>query len=225
MADWEISDEADFAYTADLLEEECRASAPRRGASPHLAITLTELLVVQTHKWFGAADVKLDALVAHGAKDAGSVAYSVRTLPFAGVRKGEFLPIGAPGLLLYEGRPRRFIDLFLILSRDDAASPTAQAVLEEVVATGETLQLPLELATATGFIPESELLAAGLKTAVAVGDLVLARMRQHRPAIIGMFRASWLRGRDNWGIGQHPPQGRFDVSGMSFSFSVVDESE
>jgi hypothetical protein len=98
----------------ETLGQEARASLRsgqlRGGRKRHVAIRLHDVVIHNNRKWFGEANIRLDALVIHGNREIGrpDSFYSPRTFRFERVAKGDRLPIGETGLLIFYGVPRYF---------------------------------------------------------------------------------------------------------------------
>ncbi|MBC7782525.1 MAG: hypothetical protein H7144_01690 [Burkholderiales bacterium] len=95
-----------------------------RSGRPALAGRLSDIIIHDTLKWFGGADIRLDVMVLHGphkSKISGekeNTIYQPSTFRFPGIHDNERLPVGDPGLLVFYGRPNCFLDLSLLVSRD-----------------------------------------------------------------------------------------------------------
>ena len=121
--EWLVDDRVPL--TAEDLAEIERADVPEGytvrggGGAPTLAITLHEVVVHDVRKWFGAADVRLDALIVHGPTSRNDTScYQPGTFRFNGVKDGQRLAIDTGGLLIFYGKPRYFLDIFITASRD-----------------------------------------------------------------------------------------------------------
>ncbi len=224
-AGWAI-DQVDGLPGNSVLVEEVRRSAVRKGSSrAPLAVRLLEVLVHDNRKLFGEAPVRIDALVVHGGSSSKSSGdfYAPKTVRFDRVADGDRLPIGENGLLVFLGRPRHFLDLFLAVSRDRGDSPDLATLIGKLAASQDVVTAQGELlAMATG-VPDPQLLAAALKAALLIGDSVLGALRKATSGTIGLYRNSWLRGHDGWGIGRHPAEGLFRAKGLSFGFEILQE--
>lgn len=121
MVSWLIDErpELDVAQIEAMLDT--RPVDLRGNRRVHLAMRLNDVVVHDTRKLFGGADVRLDTIIVHGPGEDGEpdgTLYQPRTFRFSGVRDGDRLPIEHPGLLTFYGRPRHFLDIAIIMSRD-----------------------------------------------------------------------------------------------------------
>ena len=102
----------------DQLEKDLAVTrqAMRSGDfTPTLAVTLHNMIIHNNRKWFGDAEIRLDAVVVTGygdEKDPKSF-YMPKTCRFPGVKDGQTLPIGDGGLLVFHGQAQYFLDLFI----------------------------------------------------------------------------------------------------------------
>ena len=55
--------------------EETSLDASLRGCQPALAVRINDLVVHDTKKWFGSADIRLDTLILHGQKEGEPTGY------------------------------------------------------------------------------------------------------------------------------------------------------
>jgi hypothetical protein len=218
----------DQVATADLKHElglGGRRALPVLDA-PALAVSLDRLVIHDNRKWFGEADIRLDAFVVHGhgAEREPESFYVPQTFRFSRVRDDDELPIGEAGLLLFYGRPLYFLDLFLTVSRDrrdtdDLSSILAGQLQDEQVkdAVGKLVGLVVA--------PEVAAVTAALGAAARLGEFVYQVLRRVTGATVGLFHTSWLEHRDGFGVGRHPKAGAYRVKDLSFSYQIVSEDE
>src|SRR5258707_646455 len=122
----------------DLLAAAGIGTIVRRGKVRSYALRLNELIIHNNRTWFGEGDIRLDALVVQGSgSKSKSDFYHPSTFSFPRVADGEALSIGQPGLLLYYGQPRYFLDLFLLVSRDSGNSEKLVDLLKQNVTAKE----------------------------------------------------------------------------------------
>jgi hypothetical protein len=193
-----------------------------RGASlpPRLAIRFKEIVIHDNRKWFGEADVRLDALVVHGGgqKKAGEY-YVPGTFRFARITDGARLPL--ENLLVFHGRPRHFLDFFVTVSRDRQDSDDLAELLRDRLNTAElqdATQVMLGLAVAA---PQVAAITTALGAAALLGKTAYEVLRHATGATIGLYRSSWLEITDRFGVGFHPEEGLRRVNDLSFRFEVI----
>jgi hypothetical protein len=227
VSEWAIDEAGARAPSGDeLVQEVRRGSVRRRGTSPRLAVRLREIVVHHNRRLFGEARVRVDALVVHGSAGGTSLAnfYSPGTFRFDRVADGDRLPIGSSGLLVFLGRPRQFLDLFIVVSRDREDSDTLEKLLAALTASESAMTAQTQLLAMAAGVPDPKLLSAALRAALLLGDAAIVSLRNATSGTIGLYRNSWLRGRDAWGIGRHPAEGGlFRVKDLSFGFEIVEE--
>ena len=223
MTEWAI-DAADSVPSQQELVREIRMGSVRKGGPPRLAVRLREVVVHNNRKLFGEARVRIDALVVHGTARGSALSdfYSPGTFRFDRVADGDRLPIGDGGLLVFLGKPRHFLDLFVAVSREREESDTLEKLLAALSASENAMTAETQLLAMAAGVPDPRVLSAALRAALLLGDAAVVALRNVTGATIGLYRNSWLRTRDGWGIGQHPPEGLFTVKDLSFGFEIVE---
>jgi hypothetical protein len=133
------------------------------------------------------------------------------------------LSIGHPGLLLYYGQPRYFLDLFLLVSRDRGNSGKLADLLKENVtakamdpAVTPLLQLATSAITANA-------ISLALQAAVTIGNVAYSAVQAATSNTIGIYRTSFLQVADKFGAGKHPENGYLDVKDLSFKYEILAE--
>lgn len=195
-----------------------------KGNLPMIAVRLQDIVIHDTKKWFGEADIRLDALVVHGNGAAGKPAtsYMPQTFRFPRVSDGDRLSTGEAGLLIYYGRVRHFLDLFIMVSRDRKDSGDLANLLTKQFGSPElqgAIGTLLGLAIAA---PQVATITAAIGAAAAVGNFSYQVLSKATGATVGLYRTSWLEHRDNFGIGNHPQNGdAFREKDLSFRYEVV----
>jgi hypothetical protein len=190
---------------------------------PFLAVRLKEVTIHDTRKWFGGADVRIDALVVHGHGQPGAAEsfYAPQTFRFPNVRDGDRLPIDPTGMLVYYGRPLHFLDLFITASRDRKDSDDLATLLKEQLGSQE---LQAAFGTLLGLAvaaPQVAVVTAAIGAAALVGNFAYQVVRQATGATIGLYRGSFLQHRDGFGIGTHPDQGARRDQDLSLQYEIV----
>lgn len=208
----------------DLLSAVGHSTVVRRGRSKrNYAVRLNELIVRNNRSWFSEGDIRVDALVVHGNATQAEKAdfYHPSTFSFPRVADGDALSIGQPGLLLFYGQPRYFLDFFLLVSRDRNNSDNLAQLLTQNVTT-KTLDPAVKpiLELATSAITSSAVTLA-LQAAVTVGNIAYRAIQAVTGNTIGVYRASFLQRADNFGSGKHPDAGYLDVKDLSFRYEII----
>jgi hypothetical protein len=208
----------------DLLAAAGVGTVVRRGKVRSYAVRLNELIVHNNRTWFGEGDIRIDALVVQGGgSNSKSDFYHSSTFSFPRVADGEALSIGQPGLLLYYGQPRYFLDVFLLASRDHGNSDKLADLLAQNV-TAKALDpavTPL-LQLATSAIT-SNAISLALQAAVTIGNVAYRAVQAVTSNTIGVYRASFLQVADKFGAGRHPEVGYLDAKDLSFRYEILAE--
>jgi hypothetical protein len=222
MKTWLVED---GALTHDAILDQ---GGPRRAAGDwtlenNLAVFLKPLVVFDTRKLFGSAEIRLDVLVVHGGSSGTADLYHPQTFRFPRVEDGDNLAATDEGILVYYGRPEHFLVLSVMLSRDTKDSDDLASLIKAGAAS-EGLKTSLSaLGAVIGPSVHAAAVAAGVGAALALGDLAYKLVRQTSPSCLGLFRASWLGNRHHFGIGNHPPTGAHEVEDFRFAYQVVED--
>jgi hypothetical protein len=224
MSEWLI-DEADLLAVGDArseIEKGIVKRASRRNFSGDagmesgveaVALRLRDLVVHDNRKWWGEAEIRLDAIVVHG-NSADSTIYEANTVRFERVADGDRL-INEP-LLLFYGNPRYFIDFSLCVSRDRKDAEDLSSLLGSELQSSDTKSALESVMNLGSSIPEAVSLAAAVAGAAQIGALAYKVLRATTGTTVGVYRASWLEHSDNFGIGKHPPEGSYSRKDLSF---------
>lgn len=194
--------------------------------APTLAVSLRELTIHDNRKWFGEADVRLDALVVHGHGAVGEPDsfYTPQTFRFSRVGDEDPLPIGESGLLFFYGRPLYFLDLFVTASRSREDSDDLSSYLAQGMGDPSLKDAFGDLASLVA-APQVAAVTAALKAATRIGEFAYQVLRRVTGSTVGLFHTSWLEHRDGFGLGRHPEQGAFRVKDLSFAYEITVEKE
>jgi len=222
MSDW-LKEEGSLDASALLAPAKAFRSDPRRGGAPelrhNLAVFITPLIVRETGKWFGDAELRLDALVVHGGGD-DTTLYHPQTFRFPRVADGDDLAGDERGLLIYLGRPAHFLTFSLMLARDRKDSDDLSQLLQASARSSEFESATAALAGAALPSAEAAALQTGLRAALALGDLAYKLIREVSPRCLGLFRASWLAEKDRFGVGRHPRSGAHEVKDFRMGYRI-----
>ncbi|MBD2414785.1 hypothetical protein FACHB389_31690 [Nostoc calcicola FACHB-389] len=191
----------------------------------NLAVRLQDIMIWDTKKWFGDADIRLDALVVHGyaTKVEPANFYMPQTFRFPGIQKRDRLPTGENGLLIFYGQALHFLDIFITVSRDRKDSENLAQLLSKQLNSPEiqgALGTLLGLAVAA---PQVSAVTAAIGSAAIVGDLAYQVLRKATGDTIGLYRNSYLQYRDGFGIGRQPKQDSYHVRDLSFWYEIIQD--
>jgi hypothetical protein len=216
-------------HLEDLDRELTNTGLSSRGGNEisNLSVLIHDITIHDNKKWFGEADIRLDALVitGKGINDSPDNFYMPRTASFGRVKDGESLPIGDGGLIVYNGPARHFIDIFIMVSRDSKDTDDLASLLEKKLSSGETKDAVSGLLGLTMAVPTVGAITAALSAAVIMGDLAYRLLRAASSTTIGLYRNTHMQVRDGFGIGPHPgPNNRcFRVKDLSFRYEILCE--
>jgi hypothetical protein len=213
---------------ADRLDRELADSGPgpRSGGldQPTLAVSIHDVIVHDNRKWFGEAEVRLDALVVtgYGEEHDPSSFYMAKTTPFARIRNSDSLQIGPGGLLAFHGRVSHFVDVFLMVSRDRRDSADLATLLGSSLQSDEVRGALSGLVGLAVAAPHVAAVVAAIGAAGVLGDLAYRLLRTATGSTIGLYRNSHLQHRDGFGIGPHPgpQQETFRANDLSFRYQI-----
>lgn len=222
MAEWLIDETASPSDT-ELADMAARDQPRLRGNSgANLAVRLNDVVVHDTRKWFGGAELRLDAIVVHGPGDPDAPDFfQPSTLRFRGIRDGDRLPIESPGLLTFYGRPRHFVDISIVMSRDRQDSEDLRSLIAENATSEGWQQGAAALLGLAVAAPQAAALAGALSGAALMANFAADLLAQLTGDTIGVYRASFLQHRDRFGLGRHPAEGTYRQRDLSFWFEIV----
>jgi hypothetical protein len=210
---------------AAAIEGLLRASTTTRGPSKAaLAVRVNDIVIRDTKKWFGGADIRLDAIVVQGLPK-GSAAnqsfYQPSTFRFSGIHDGNRLPIDPPGLLIFYGRPAYFLDISILASRDRRDSEHLGRLIASRLNSDEWKAAGAALLSLALAAPQVATLTAAIGSAATVGNLAAELLHKATGNTIGLYRVSWLQHHDRFGLGRHPAAGAYRQQDLSFWYEIV----
>jgi hypothetical protein len=215
------------AQVDHLDRELADGGAGTRGAGgdvPTLAVSLHDVVIHDNRKWFGEADVRLDALVitGYGEKDSSGSFYMPKTASFARVKDSDQLQIGPGGLLAFYGPAAHFLDILVMVSRDRKDSDDLATILSGGLQSQEIAGAVGTLLGLAAVAPHVAVVTGAIAAAGAVGDFAYRLLRQATGGTIGLYRSCHLEVRDGFGIGQHPgsPPASFRKNDLSFRYDI-----
>jgi hypothetical protein len=158
-----------------------------------------------------------------GQKDRPESFYMPGTFRFPDVRDHEQLPIDPDhGLLIYNGQPRHFLDIFIVASRDRRDSDDLATLLARSLGDPQTQSAVSALFALGMAAPAAAAVAAGVAASAALGDLAYRVIKALSDQTIGMYRGSFLQYRDRFGVGRHPlNKPAFIQNDLEFWFEIA----
>jgi len=215
MSNWLREEGSITADSAELGRDKTRGTAT---SSRPLAIFLKTLVVRETGKWFGEAELRLDALVVQGGSS--EPLFHPQTFHFPRVADGDDLVAEERGLLIYLGKPEHFVSISLLLARDAKGSDDLAALIQKSAESAELRSAASSIATLALPSPEVAAVKAGMTAALALGDLAYRLVSATSPRCLGLYRASWLAQKDKFGIGPHPRSGAQRVKDFEIGYEI-----
>lgn len=195
----------------------------------NLAVRLQDIMIWDTKKWFGDAQMRLDALVVHGHATEGESGspvsiYMPQTFRFPGIKSKDRLPTGENGLLIFYGKALYFLDIFITVSRDRKDSDDLATLLNQhLQSTDMQGAMGALLGLATVAAPQVTAVTTAVSAASVLGNFAYQVLSQVTGDSIGLYRTSWLQYRDGFGIGRHPQEGSHHVRDLSFWYEIIQE--
>lgn len=188
----------------------------------NLAVFLKPLVVLNTRKLFGEADIRVDALVSHGGPN-GTTLFHPQTIRFPRVVDGEDMAENDNGLLVYYGKPSHFLVMSVTLSRDTKDSDDLTQLITEQAKSDEVSSLLQQLAAAAS--PHVAAVQVAMQAALTLGNVAYKLVRQISPKTLGLYRANWLAHMDGFGVGRHPETGVARAKDFEFAYEIVADSQ
>ena len=186
-----------------------------------LAVILKRVAILDTGKWFGSAEIRLDALFVSPSHE--NPVYQPLTLSFPGVKDGDILPIGESGVALYHGTPQYFLDIAIIASRAKSDSKDLSVILAERA--NDLGDLLGNVAKLTFAVPQAAAILAASSAAAKLASAALQFLDQVTGNSIGLYRTTWFEHRDRFGIGSHPESGgMLEERGLSFNYEIFQDT-
>jgi hypothetical protein len=189
-----------------------------------VAVRLNDLVIHDTRKWFGGAEIRLDTIVIRGIAetDGGQQDfYQPTTFRFSGVKDGDRLPIDVPGLLVFYGQPLHFLDISFLVSRDRSDSADLGQLLSDHLNSEQWKSAAASLLGLAVAAPQVAAITAAIGGAAVIANFAAELLRSVTGDTIGLYRVSWLQYRDRFGLGRHPETGAYRQNELSFWYEIV----
>lgn len=222
MGDEWLLDESRTLTAAEALEATQQELGFDRATEPAINVALFDVTIHDTKKWFGRAQVRIDALVITPAP-AEDQLYQANTFTFPGVRDGQALPIDrAASLGLYTGWPQYLLDVAIIAS---LGGPDQKTLGEMLADSADQLGSLLgNVAKVTIAAPHAAAITGAAAAAAKLSGTVLRLLAQETGKSIGLYRATWYEHRDRFGLGNHPTDGGlFRQQDFAFRYEVFQD--
>jgi len=216
--------------TLDFMDRQLAdAGLESRGMAnmSRLAVCIHDIIIHDNGKWFGEADIRIDALVVTGTGQmhAPESFYMPKTANFSRVQDGDSLPIGDGGLLVFHGHVRHFLDILIMVSRNRTDTDSLAAILNTGLKSKDAQSATDSLLGLAVAAPEIAAVTAAMRGAGFIANFAYRLLRTMTGSTIGLYRTSHLQYRDDFGIGPHPqpPQRTYRVNDLSFRYEVLEE--
>lgn len=180
-----------------------------------IAIRLKRL-IVHANRAFWRTDIRVDGLVVTGPAK-GAAPYLPKTFNFPRIGDGDALPFD--NLLIYDGRPSRYIDFSIWVSKAKSDSKPLSELFKDVLNDHEFQAAATVLAGLALAAPAASGLVAAAGAAGTVGYFADKVIRTAVGSSIGLYRTSFLS-NEGFGVGRHPAAGMIRAQDFSFAFEV-----
>ena len=96
-------------------------------------------------------------------------------------------------LLIFNGLPLHFLDIFIVASRDRKDSDDLASLILEQLADSKTHAAIVPLLALSTALPPAAVVTAGLEAAALLGDVAYHAVRAVSDKTLGMYRGSFLQ--------------------------------
>lgn len=224
MSNW-LMDET-IPSNQEAIESGLKKSTVFRSKKVALAVRINDLIIHDTRKWFGSANIRIDTLVLHGSSNNEETnLFHTNTFHFTRIKDNERLPIEAPGQLIFYGYPSHFLDISILISRDSSDSDDLATLISNAPKSDEWSAAKNMLTSALQVSPQAAVIMGAAESAVTLANLVYKLVKSVSGNTIGLYRTSWLQHRDRFGIGRHPEDDSQRQKDFSFWYEIVAELE
>jgi hypothetical protein len=126
-------------------------------------------------------------------------------------------------LLIYYGRPRHFLDISLLVSRDRKDSGDLAKLIERSASSKPLQDAATSLLALAVAAPQAAAVVGALAAAAVIGNVAFELVRAVSGTTIGVYRGNRLTYPNRFGIGRNPPDGlTYRKSSMSFWYEVIE---
>ena len=209
---------AHFAVDQSLAPAFLSREAPTDKAyEGEIAIRLKRL-IVHDNRAYWRTNIRVDALVVTG-PDSGAAPYLPMTFHFPGIDDEDALPFN--DLLVYAGRPLRYLDFAIWASKDKPDSKPLSELIKDVLTNQEFQTSATALVSLAVAAPAAAGLVAAAAAAGTIGYFAEKVISAAVGSSIGLYRTSFLP-RQAFGRGRHPAAGLIRAQDFSLAFEVTE---
>lgn len=221
MSEWLIDESVPI--DEKLLDASLNEKVLMRGVQPTaLALRINDLIIHDTKKWFGSANIRLDTLILHGTKDGDPRAYChPSTFRFSDIKDNDRLSIERPGQRVFYGYPQHFLDVSIFVSRDTRDSDELASLINSEFNSDTWQTAANAVLAATAVAPQSAVIIGAVGGAAAIANIAYKLLKNITGNTIGLYRTSWLQYQDRFGIGRHPENDSFRQQDFSFWYEIL----
>jgi hypothetical protein len=222
MEGWMVDESKEI--DAEALQATMPQTVFRGAARATLAVRINDLIIHDTKKLFGSADVRLDTLVVYGKGGGRNIKemYQPSTFRFSGIKDNDRLPIEAPGQRIYYGQPLHFLDISVFASRDSGDSEELSTMIDSELNSDDWKTAAGSiLGAATVAAPQAALIVGALSGAATLANIAYKLLDKSTGNTIGVYKTSWLQHRDRFGIGRHPEADSYRQQDLSFWYEIA----
>lgn len=195
-----------------------RAAPPEDTAfAGEIALRLSKLIVHSNRAYWGTTGVRVDAL-AVTASQKGTSPYTPKTFTFPRIGDEQALPFD--DLLIFAGKPARYLDFQLWVSKAKPNSKPLGELIKETLNNKEFQSAATVLAGLAVAAPVAATIVGAAAAAGTIGYFAEKVLTAAVDASIGLYRTSFLPSQQ-FGLGRHPQAGVIRAQDFSFSFEIV----
>jgi hypothetical protein len=212
MSNWLLKEEPSFEPSL-MIQSASRAVRSKETYS----ILLRNVTVLDNRRLLLSADVIVYTLVIDGYPDMQSnQPFWGEEFHFFGVKNGAVLPIDPEhGVQIYRGKPRHFMNLYVLVVRDTRATRDfAQLLKDNFVAKGIGTLAGAAISI-YGNLPPQVTVETARELTTTVTDTTLDYFSKQKNLVIGVYYGSLIREKD-YGLGLNPanyPASRLNCGG------------
>jgi hypothetical protein len=211
---------ASFAVDQSLSPAFLTRDVPEDESSEREIAIRLKSLIVHNNRAYWSTDIRVDALVVTAAAK-GDAPYMPRTFCFPRIGDEDRLPFD--DLLVYAGRPERYLDFSLWVSKAKSDTKPLSELIKDVLKDTEFQAAATTLLGLAAAAPAAGGLVAATAAAGTIGYFADKVISAAAGSSIGLYRTSFLP-RQAFGRGMHPTTGMIRAQDFSLAFEITDTS-